>query len=439
MATIHVDNSGSNTSPYDTFAKAANLLQTALTLWTQSDGTIFMAAGHNESNAGLLTLTCSNSTTASKVEVKRVSTSDFSYSGTPSSFNIQAGAGGDIFFDLNAVFHGIYFDTQDDMFGANGKVTHLIDCFLQIDDDFSINNNFADGLTRLDNVDILFEEASARFLVATGHFIMSGGSIDHTVAGAVILEMTASKYALSEFIAVDLSTAGPKLTNIFGDTAIDVHFIRCLLPSSYVINSGTYGGDHQNVFIWSSDDAGVDHVVAKENYRGLVDQDDALFLTSGFDFEGTDELSMRMAPVTVTDEASPLESIAFYIDFDGTVNTATTFTVEILDEHATQLTDKNCWLEIYYPGSSSTTLWTRITTRNNDGDNADLGTTLAAGTGTGNWTGTTTGYTSRKVAITTDGSAIPHVQKKGLMKAILYVGYFESGKDMLYNPQLVVS
>ena len=37
MATIYVDSAGSDTSPYDTWGKAAVLLQTALTAWTTGD------------------------------------------------------------------------------------------------------------------------------------------------------------------------------------------------------------------------------------------------------------------------------------------------------------------------------------------------------------------------------------------------------------------
>src|ERR1044072_8237036 len=57
MANIYVRNAGSNTSPYDTWAKAAPVLATVVTAATASD-TIWVADDHAESAASSQTFTC---------------------------------------------------------------------------------------------------------------------------------------------------------------------------------------------------------------------------------------------------------------------------------------------------------------------------------------------------------------------------------------------
>jgi len=72
-------------------------------------------------------------------------------------------------------------------------------------------------------------------------------------------------------------------------------------------------------------------------------------------------------------------------------------------------------------------------------DGLGAGAALDAGAGTGAWTGTTTGYTSHKYQITTNGSSIPHPQKTGIFKAVVKLAVEETGMDLILNPQVTSS
>jgi len=302
MADIFIDTAAvglnDGTTKADAYNNSATAVQDALTDWGTGD-IIYMDTGSSISAAGF-TFTCAS--TQSELAILRViDFSDDSYPGVPTVAHITTTGGADINFNCNVRWQGAYFDTDDDMNGNQGQSTNIFeDCYFEIDDIFAISVASADAVTRLINCTVEFQGGNSRFTAIAGSFKMTGGIITGTVNSAGLCLDNAGNPNVWLFEGVDMSglPSGTELLTTVGDSMATLDAIRCDLPTSFVRFGVGPVNEDQTVTIWSSDDAGNDYILEKEDFRGVYDTNTALFLTAGYDFEGTQQLSRVLTPST---------------------------------------------------------------------------------------------------------------------------------------------
>lgn len=440
MAIVYVDSAGSNTSPYDTWAKAATTLQTALTAYTAGDE-IWVAHNHAETPGASVTWTDSAAATAlQRVPIYRVNSGTNSYDPTTGAdtkqLDISAGE-----YDLVNVgwmdYHGLYLHIGDDIFDTQSLIaTTWTDCYLLLSSAsayFRFGNSSSNSQSVMKNTTIDSTGGSLTFLPSGGDMKFYGCTFKGPAQSTGLFRAATNREGNYIFEGCDFSglTGTIILFDLNVSAAVfDIKLINCLMPTTYTLHDSGFTHDHQSLEIYNSDDAGNLYVSRKETVRGTVNEDTGVYVSGGFqDADGTTSLSMVMTTRAATTEPhTPLESLPILARIESTG--AKTFTVECVENFTTALTKREAWIEVYYLGSATETNWSIA----NDREFAESSyTNLAAGTGLANWTGEPAG--SRSVKLT----ATATVNQAGLFMVKVFLGEFESGKVLHYDPEVTVS
>ena len=180
MANIRVWDGGSNTSPYDTWAKAATAIQTALTAWSSGDQ-VWVASDHDEKWSANTTLTIGSATKADQALVISVNRTDDSYQ------NMEDGGGAldaktngvyDIVLDCNAVFVGTHMKAGDNIqFDQDNLDIKFIDSLLEFDDDLIMLTANSDISVEWEDVKLLMANGARIRPNSGGRFVWRGGSL----------------------------------------------------------------------------------------------------------------------------------------------------------------------------------------------------------------------------------------------------------------------
>ena len=438
MAIIYVDSvSGSGTSPYDTWAKAATTFQVALTAWTVGD-IIYWEKDSTESYSTNQTLTSTNSNYADRIPIYRVDNADDSYAPSTGSDTINyqtTGAGTDIVRNLDAVFYGVHIRCTDE-FRASGLTScDFIDCvmdFTNTGTGLFVGNGNGDAAEKIKNCTIKVSNGSKNSYGGFTRF--EGNTYTGTVQTNGLFSGPGARTHCKHHIGEDFSGLGSGTTMVdastWNDTTSEEYFLSCDMPASFVLTDGVFSNENQVVAIFASDSGGNAYISQMETFRGSITEDTATYLTSGWQPEGaSNPVSRVMTAASNVDEISPIMAIDILFYHDGTIGSSVTFTVECVENFTTALNDQNCWSELFYRGTTSSTIW------DIDSNKQILGssTNLSAGTGLGNWTGEPISSRSVKLAHT----VTPQV--KGMYMIRIYLGAYESGKEFFYNPQATVT
>lgn len=434
MGVIYVDSGAVGLNNGTSWTDAYTTLQAALTAWTTGD-VIYMESAHSETVSAGLTGGGSDS---ERAQVLRVSSIDDSYSGKPTTANISTTGTNDINLDCNAAFYGVYFDSDDLVLLNSNASLMFVDCVLRTDDRMAVGSSSTWVALELINTDLMFDGAGGYIQMDGGFLYVKGGS--HTKASSTnaFVVPQGSRYTEFKAIGCDMSAvaASENLVNFPGAGAVSLEFTRCDMPTTFDTNQGDTGSSVQSIYLYSSDDGGDDWYTEKTGFRGTVSTDTGTYLDSGFSFEGSQSLSVLMAPVSasVCNQGSPIEGIPIYFRYDGATGSSKTFTVELCENYTTALTDYQVWMDLYYCGTSGQNNWSIASSRNLDSiTSGTSGTSLSAGTGLANWTGEPASSRSVKISV----SATPQVT--GIYMAIVYLAQFETAKEFFYNPEVTVS
>jgi hypothetical protein len=154
---------------------------------------------------------------------------------------------------------------------------------------------------------------------------------------------------------VDLSAmgSGKNLVNIASNVQTKFYFMNCKLGSSVGITTGTIGNTGGvEVYLHNCDSANTNYRMQETRYTGTVTQETTIVRSSGAS-DGTTPLSWKMVSGSGAWYATPLPSppIALWNDTTGSSKSVT---IEIVHDNATALKDDEIWLEVGYPGDSST-------------------------------------------------------------------------------------
>ena len=380
MADIYVDNAtpGSNTSPYDTWAKAATTLATALAIATSAD-TVWVKNTHNETQSTTNALTFPTS-----AGLKVLCTSDTSQPPTSVTTGglLRTSATGVISLDGFAYIYGLEFRPGE---GNNTSSPQL-----------NIGSTIvAQGLVLDTCKGTMASTGSALMQLCGG---ASGSAREYYVE---LINFTAKFGAVGQSIAfrngrqriknMSIDAAGSAPTSLFkftvgcnSDTLVEASDLsgkawtnlanvgvnaggrltvrNCKLPSSITVVTGTNPDTAGPIVRMHNCDSGnTNYRFSEQYYEGSIVNENTIVKTGGSS-DGVTPESFKMVSSANTQIWTPLRSPEF-VQKVTTTGSALTCTVDIMHDNVTGLKDNEVWLELEYLSDSGTPLGTYTTDR----------------------------------------------------------------------------
>lgn len=406
MTDYYVSAAGSNTSPYDTWAKAATTIEAAEALTTNGDR-VFVS--HTFVDTGTTIQFLTQGAQVSYYSVDNTGSPEPPTSVTRGA-TIQTADGSNINLLGFLSFFGFDFISGNAPAGAttnninigttantNGHYLYFEDCTFELLTNASnqrifvgLSGSFFNQSPRVTMIDPRFgfnstgQFISLRELDLTIHGSGSGSIIKSTTKPSVLFAAATSASTRVYCEGADMSD----LDAIISVSAINCAYTikNCRLKTGGSLTTGTWKKNGTEVVADNCDDGATNYSFRRESYVGTVIDETTIKRTAGAS-NGTTGLSWHMADNGLAEFSNPLVSppIALWVGVTG----SKTFTLEILHDSLTNLQNDQVWLEVEYLGSASYPLGSFVKSRK-----VTLGTAapLAAGTGTGNWT--TTGLTN---------------------------------------------
>jgi hypothetical protein len=391
MANIFCNDDGSNTSPYETWAKAATTFLTAVNAASPGDD-IIIGADHTEDPGASVVYAFSNT----QASPNRVISSTVGAGSTivyNKADNIQINLTG--IFEIQIYYH-VHFYGVSILTGGTIR-THISysrvtyeDCRIEL----AKNGNAlwhlgaSGGLyVGFKNTDIIFSGASgANQFIRSGNDIFEwrGGTLTHTEASPVALFDQSNFLSETLISGVDLSDITSAIfdLNDLAEQRAKVH--HCLLNSSVAITTGTINNRSTQILVSGCDDTTGNNLYRLDytDFWGSTVHDDAIYRNDGAS-DGTTNISWKMVSTANAREFSePTKSSDIIARVDSTGEK--TFTVHVNWDDATDLDDDEIWLEIEFLEASADT-----DSAFADDRMADITATPAAqATSTEAWTGT---------------------------------------------------
>lgn len=395
MATYFVASSGSNTSPYDTWAKAATSVQTALTAANSGSDIVVIQkdavpTGDAEA-AGNVTYTTANSVTV--ISATNDGGSAYTYSAMGASYWLgNSTTARNIVFDGGAddrvLLAGLTFRTASTgvLRLANGAAgVQIIGHDIYLWNGGAANIHLGINYAHVNLVNPTFRfGASGAGISVNGAVEIEGGSVssDGTAPTALVSGVSSAGDADLRWIGGDLSyVTGSLMANV--SNYAEIIFDRCKLGSGVTtMTAQTSNPTRASAHVWLLDcSSGDTHGIFEyHNALGSLTRDTGIYYTGG----APGNLSWKIVTTANASATHPFLTpwIAQYTAGGGS---AITPRIEILrDGSATAYTDAEVWGEFMAKVTSTSV----IATRYSDGVLPWVaGTNQATGAGTSAWTG----------------------------------------------------
>ena len=365
MADIFVDDGGSATAPYETWAKAATTFLVGVDAAAAGDR-IIIGHDHTENPGGNVVYTFPGTLASPNVVISATSTAGGSVITYNKADNIQVDNGAsirDITITGVVYFYGVSFRAGDDFISTSaGSYIYYDDSLLELNSAgarYRIGGSNGQNEHRLRNTDVNFSggDAGTAFAVEdSGLFIWEGGTLSYTGTQPTSLFQPQDENPYIQLAGVDLSAITTALFIISNacDAKIEMH--TCLLNSGVALTTGTMLGGGTTILNSGSDDSTGNDLYRLDyiDYWGSTVHDDAIYRDSGAT-DGDNNISWKMVTTANAAEfTEPTKSPPIYVWVDAVGST--TFTVSILsDTGATDLQDDEVWLEIEYLEASADT------------------------------------------------------------------------------------
>lgn len=442
MATIHVWNGGTNTSPYDTWAKAATILNTGLLAWATGD-VVHVAKDHTEGTATITLSVVGN--IAEPVPVYTVDRTTNAYAvATATTLNAST-SGADISIfggapNLGGIaFHGLVFNANDNISANSDGYVRFYDCSFSTASS-SANMSFgsvdSESFNCFDNCS--FTETALNYFINVGSNLQFNGcTFSNTPTSSGLfraanaargkwLTCTGCDFSGldSGSILVDFSTTS--------DSLFRVRMINCDVHNTVTISDDGQLQDGSYAELISTDSAGALYRYEKHHYRGTITtQTGDLYRTNGYsDADGNTSASHKIVPKSTLERATHIEGpmLTQYVSTTG----AKTIEVHAADTFTTAPNKNQLYIEVFYLNAAGETLYTLGTTRD-----ANILATTALTTTTGEWTD--------------GGSALTHEYKMSGSFTVNQAGYIgvrvvlegdqtaETANALYYDPKLEIS
>lgn len=401
MATLFVASGGSNTAPYDTWAKAATSLQTALTASTAGDVVViqYNAVPAADIDAGNKTYLIPSGVNLISASNDGGSAYTLTAMGTANFVGCNDGVTGIIQVSLAsttgkwAYIWGVTFRTGAtsgqgslNLTGNNPGGIVYRNCYFWLATTLTLNIN----LCAVSTNSAEFIECTFRF-GATGQGLSCSGealcvgctlSSSGSTPSTLMAPAASATYKIT-FIGCDLSLVTGTLCGANLNPASNLIFDRCLLGAG--VSPLASITTHRGPQVWILDSHSGDTHMEFGYYTGLgsITKDSSIYFTTG----------AAAAAWKIVTSSQVTKQFPFRTPFVDTYNTgssAITPYFEVLrDGSSTAFKDNEIWAEFTVKVTSSSTKasW--------QGDRADTATVAAqgsgsdqaAGAGTGSWTG----------------------------------------------------
>lgn len=390
MADLFVDDGGSNTSPYETWAKAATSFATAVSAASAGDRIII---GHDHSETiGSVTYAFPGIISSPNEMISALSTAGGSTVTYTKAGNIQISVTSDASQDLSITgyvkFFGVSIRVADNFTtSGSGSLVDFDDSVLEIGSGQSGQwqmGGIEQNLIRLKNTDVNFSFGTGFFACGNNtDFVWEGGTLSLGGQPTALFD-DFSRMAQVNVMGVDLSALTSALLDISESAKIEARFRHCLLNSGVALSTGAIGARSSRILMSGCDDTTGNDLYRLEyiDYWGSTVHDDTIFRDGGAS-DGATRISWKMVSTANAAEFSePTKSppVVAWVDSIG----SKTFTVHLVFDGVTDLDDDEVWLELEYLEASADT-----DSAFADDRSADITATPAAqATSTETWIGT---------------------------------------------------
>lgn len=369
MAYFYMDTDGAGaTAPYDTWAKAAQDLETVLAAMSAGD-ILYVQGAATDTAAASRTLTVPGTLTNPNLIIgvkdgttntgTSVVASDLIVRGTDTLVKIECtGAASDLIFDDGfATWYGIEFDIGDQMNCVSKTFKHMfVDCKFTLPDDLILNGVGMDMV--FVNCDWNPEVVGVEIRAISGARVTFFGG----VLSAPVTNLLRSDSYDCTFRAFDLTLLGNnKLQNVTS-AAGENRFINCKTPATYTVTTGTpTNSKYAMELIGCNSGSSLSNTSSYQDYyykdaHGVIQDEATIVRTGGADDGAAGAFSYAMtatADAVLESSVSNLESPWMMAWIEG--GASKTCTVYIANSSAaTDYNEDEVWCEFYTPDDGDT-------------------------------------------------------------------------------------
>lgn len=440
MADYFVASGGSNTAPYDTWAKAATSLQTALTAATgdndrvilKYDETITLGSSTTYTFAGNIALIAASNDGGSAFTPTPMGSANH-IGHTSSAYSITwSGAFRVYMYGITARIAGSS-GVGLTLGGTDGMHIEVEDCYFWLDNtngnaflNFGTSGASTNGFVQTKNCTFRFGSTGQAISSACETSIL-GGSVSSAGSAPSVLfkDLSTAKGAIS-VEGADLSFVTGTLVASMGSGSRGVAFTNCKLGSGVTVLASQTPANKSSARAWVFDCAAGDehyHLQYHDAFGSLTTAT-AIYANDGAQYDGTNYCSWKIVTTANASYHTPFVSPWFDVYHDGT--SAVTPSIEVLaDGAATAVADgdDDVWGEWAYKGTTGSTQTTMVNDRK---ALAASPATQASGVGLSGWTGGDGADVSYKLqpASTITPAEIGHIRGRvlvGLAQTTVYV------------------
>ena len=443
MTTYYVDSAaGSNTAPYDTWAKAATTLATIAAIDAAGD-TIYVANTHAESTAAAVSwgwvgtlasptrIICADKTSGAPPATLSTAGA-VSTSGANSQLTISATGGAAAIYWYGLTFTSGVGDTGNSgiISQSTSQLGNVENCNFVVATTSATQGNISlasSAQSRVVAKNCTFKFANAGQTVSTGSEItINGGSLAAGGTSPTVM-FTSSSAGLMWIDGFDFSNASAGINLVAGTGKLNAKLRNCKLPAAWsgaLTTSTLIQG--ARIELNNTDSTGSNYRVIIMDAFGQLDSETTLVRTGGAN-DGVTGLSWKI--VTTANAKYDLPFLCTEVcEWNSLTGSPVTATIEILHDSATKLKDSEVWIEVEYLASSAAPLGSFI--------NDSSGSILASGAD----------QTASSSTWTTTGMSNPNKQKlsvtftpqmAGVVHAVVKVA--KASYTLYVDPKLTIS
>jgi hypothetical protein len=413
VATYYVWGGGSNTAPYDTWAKAATTVTTVLGVPATSSDTILIASDNTNTAGAAITWSLPTSgpglriistdrgtgayTPGATVEVGAASAA-FSINGYGSFYglNIVGGTNNNTACDIaigtaSTSSHGLSFEDCNLTIASINSTAVILLCGT------SSNTTFDEFECIFKNCVFKFNNAGQGFSARLGSFVFVGCSLDNTGSAPTNVFTIPGNSNSCAISCVGCDWSGVSWTNIAtiaeSVACASLSFWGCKFPSGWGTVTGAGASILGNYELFVSDCSSGDTHGFFGYYtpQGQAVLDTGIYYTSG-----AAAASWAITTTSLATPASPF--MTPWIDLYNTGTSAITPYIEILrnNDSTSAWNDAQVWIEVAAKTNSGGTL---ASVTDDRASPTAAGAAQANGAGLGSWTGETGSCWSGKVGL----------------------------------------
>lgn len=427
MADYYVKSTGSNTSPYDTWAKAATTFQTAAALAANGDS-IYVSSTHTQSTTGFDVL--GGGLYNAYYRVLSVNDSAAPPTAVAAGAALTVTSGNMLLRSRSAYYYGLTLTSTGTLglgSGQNEGRCELEQCEINI----SASSNMTPALGSVRNP-LYLKNCTINF-AATSSTINAGGlSIEGGGIKAGSATPTGSLFAAATDLVItikgfDFSNLSSSFNFFSNNGASEFKLINCKLPASWSGSLNT-GLTRQNARyeMMNCDSADTNYRLRVQLYGGTITSETTVVRTSGAS-DGTTALSWKFVANSDAAYFSGEMRSPEIVQWNDTTGSSKTATIEIITDNVT-LNDGEIWVELQYLGTSGFPISTYIS------DSKATILTTAANQASSSVAWTTTGLTTplkQKLEVTFTP------QEKGFLHAV--VCFAKASTTVYVDPKITVT